>query len=64
MAKRFPGAASEPIWRIVRIKGTPAIEIGTVTGPLDAEAAIAAAVEKFAITDPAQKERLAAYRIG
>jgi len=56
MAKKPPRTRT---WAISRIKGTPAAVLGHVEAP-DAESAIKAAIEKFAITDPEQQKRLAA----
>jgi hypothetical protein len=47
---------------IIRLKSTPAAEIGTVEAA-DAEAAIKAAIEKFNITNPQQQQRLMARRV-
>ena len=49
-------------WRISRIKGTPAAELGTVEAP-DAASAIKVAIEQFGITDPNKQARLMARRI-
>jgi hypothetical protein len=46
-------------WRIVRIKGTPASEVGTVEA-VDAHNAIQVAIEKYGITKPEEQRRLAA----
>jgi 1,2-phenylacetyl-CoA epoxidase PaaB subunit len=51
-----------PRWKIFRIKGTPAAEIGSVEAP-DAATAIKVAIEKFEITDPVKQQRLVARRI-
>jgi len=45
----------------VRLKKSPAAEIGTVQAP-DAASAIQAARKKYDITDPHTRSRLAAYR--
>jgi 1,2-phenylacetyl-CoA epoxidase PaaB subunit len=49
-------------WRISRIRGTPAAEVGTVQAP-DAEMAIQVAIEKYKITDPEKQKRLVAQRL-
>jgi 1,2-phenylacetyl-CoA epoxidase PaaB subunit len=48
-------------WRIFRIKGTPAAEIGTVEAP-DAETAIKVAIKEFNITNSEQQKWLMAQR--
>jgi hypothetical protein len=48
-------------WRISRIRGTPAVEIGTVQAP-DAETAIKVAIKEFNIKNPEQQKRLMAQR--
>jgi hypothetical protein len=53
--------ASEPRWRILRIKATPARAIGTVEAP-DAETAIRKAIEEYQIPEQ-QRNRLAARRV-
>jgi len=40
-----------PRWKIIRVKATPAEELGTVETP-DPETAIRIAVERFEIDDP------------
>jgi hypothetical protein len=50
-----------PNWRVVRLKKSPAAEIGTVQAP-DATSAIQAAIKKYDIADPYTRTRLAAYR--
>jgi hypothetical protein len=50
-----------PTWRIVRIKKSPAAEIGIVEAP-EAESAIKEAIKKYEIKDPMMQSRLAAYR--
>ena len=50
-------------WRIFRIRGTPAADLGIVEAP-DAETAIKVAVEKFKIANPEQQKRLMAQRRG
>jgi hypothetical protein len=50
-----------PRWRVVRLKKTPAAEVGVVEAS-DAESAIQAAIEKYGIKDPDIQKRLAAYR--
>jgi 1,2-phenylacetyl-CoA epoxidase PaaB subunit len=49
-------------WRISRIRGTPAADVGTVQAP-DAETAIQVAIEKYKITDPEKQKRLVAQRL-
>jgi hypothetical protein len=44
----------------VRLKKTPAAEIGTVQAR-DAASAIQEAIKKYEITDPVKQARLAAY---
>jgi hypothetical protein len=51
-----------PRWKVVRIKGSPAVEIGTVQAP-DAATAIRIGIKEFEISDPEQRKRLAAYRV-
>jgi hypothetical protein len=50
-----------PTWRITRIKGKAAVDLGLVKAP-DAKAAIAAGISQFKITDPEQRKRVAARR--
>ena len=50
-------------WRIVRLKATPAADLGTVEAPTAAEA-IKAAIERFNIRNPQHQQRLMACRIG
>ena len=52
-----------PRWKIIRIKATPAEELGTVETP-DAEPAIRIAIEQFEIDDPHRQRRLVARRMG
>ena len=52
-----------PRWKIIRIKATPAEELGTVEVP-DAETAIRIAIEQFEIDDPHRQRRLVARRMG
>ena len=49
-------------WRIIRIRGTPAEELGTVEAP-DPETAIKEAIRLYGITEPWEQERLAARRL-
>jgi 1,2-phenylacetyl-CoA epoxidase PaaB subunit len=49
-------------WRITRIKGTPAADVGSVYAP-DAETAIKRAIEEFEIRDREQQKRLVARRV-
>src|SRR5437764_525653 len=51
-----------PMWRIVRIKATPAAEIGAVFAP-DAQSAVREAIQKYHITEPWQQQRLMACRV-
>ena len=51
-----------PRWKIIRIKATPAEELGTVEVP-DAEPAIRIAVERLEIDDPGRQRRLVARRM-
>ena len=46
-------------WRISRIQGNKAEQLGVVTAA-DAQAAIKAAVKEFTVSDKAQQNRLAA----
>ena len=52
-----------PRWKIIRVKATPAEELGTVEVP-DAEPAIRVAIEQFEIDDPHRQRRLVARRVG
>ena len=49
-------------WRISRIKGAPAADVGIVQAP-DAETAIKEAIKKYEIRDVEQQKRLVACRI-
>ncbi len=49
------------IWRISRLKATPAAVIGLIEAP-DAETAIKEAIVKFEINDSEQQKRLVAHR--
>jgi hypothetical protein len=49
-------------WRISRIRGTPAEQIGYVEAP-DEATAIKTAIEQFQITDQQKQSRLAAVRV-
>jgi hypothetical protein len=49
-------------WRISRIRGTPAEQIGTVEAT-DAEQAMQVAIKEYGITDTEQQKRLAARRM-
>ena len=51
------------IWEISRLTGTPARVLGTVEAPDDQAAAIAAGIEQFGITNPAQQARLSARKV-
>ena len=51
-----------PRWRITRIQGTPAANVGTVEAP-DADTAIRVAIKQFEITNPEHQRRLAARRV-
>jgi hypothetical protein len=53
--------ATEHRWKIFRIKGTPAVFVGSIDAT-DEKAAIKAAIEEFGIDDPAQQKRLVAQR--
>jgi hypothetical protein len=46
-------------WRICRIRGNRADQLGTVEAPT-AEAAIKQAIKQFQITEPWEQERIAA----
>jgi hypothetical protein len=62
MSKRVSKPAAKQLrWRISRIKGTPAAEIGTVTAS-DEASAIAKAIKEFGIPT-SQQPRLVARRI-
>jgi len=50
---------AQPRWRIVRLKKTPAAELGTIEAPTAAEA-IKQAIEEYKVA-PDQQSRLAAY---
>ena len=52
-----------PRWKFIRIKATPAEELGTVEAP-DPETAIRIAIERFEIDDPHRQRRLVARRMG
>jgi hypothetical protein len=52
-----------PRWKIIRIKATPAEELGTVDA-LDTETAIRIAIERFEIDDPHRQRRLVTRRMG
>jgi len=49
-------------WRIIRLKASPAVELGTVEAP-DADTAIQVAIKEFEITNPEHQRRLAARRV-
>ena len=49
-------------WRISRIRGTPAEQIGHVEAP-DEATAIKTAIEQYGITDPQKQSRLVAVRV-
>jgi hypothetical protein len=49
-------------WRISRIRGTPAEQIGYVEAP-DEATAIKTAIEQYGITDPQKQSRLVAVRV-
>jgi hypothetical protein len=48
-------------WDIYRLRGTPAVYIGSVNAP-DENSAIKKAIEEFQITDTEQQKRLVAQR--
>jgi len=52
---------TEHRWRIYRLRGTPAVFIGSVRAT-DEKAALMAAIEEFGIHDPQQQKRLLAQR--
>jgi N-acyl-L-homoserine lactone synthetase len=54
-------AAELPWWRIIRLKGTPAAEIGRVRAH-GADEAIAIAIEQYEVA-PAFRDRLMAYPV-
>ena len=58
-SKRTP--AELPWWKVIRLKGTPAAEIGRVQA-LDADEAIKIAIEQYAVA-PAFQGRLMAYQV-
>jgi alkylated DNA nucleotide flippase Atl1 len=58
-SKRTP--AELPWWRIIRLKGTPAAEIGRVQAQ-DADEAIKIAIEQYEVV-PAFRDRLMAYQV-
>ncbi len=49
-------------WKVLRINGTPASDVGIVEA-IDADGAVKAAIEKFKITDPKEQKRLIARRL-
>jgi hypothetical protein len=58
MAKRAPTKSVEPEWIVYVIRGKrPADRLGAVTAA-DSDAAIAKAIETFAITDPERQRRV------
>jgi hypothetical protein len=61
MAKPDSSNRQLPTWRITRIKGKAAVDLGAVKAP-DAKAAVATAIKQFEITDPEQRKRVAARR--
>jgi hypothetical protein len=58
-SKRTP--AELPWWRIIRLKSTPAAEIGRVQAQ-DADEAIRIAIEQYEVA-PAYRGRLMAYQV-
>ena len=52
-----------PRWKIIRIKATPAEELGMVEVP-NAEPAIRIAIKRLEIDDPGRQRRLVARRTG
>jgi hypothetical protein len=62
MSSKCSARSELPRWRITRIRGTPAVEIGAVEAA-DAASAIEEAIRRYDIRQPWQRERLAARRI-
>ena len=60
---RLASKRALPRWKIIRLKATPAEELGTVEVP-DAEPAIRITVERLEIDDPHRQRRLIAPRMG
>ena len=60
---RLASKRALPRWKIIRLKATPAEELGTIEVP-DAEPAIRIAIEQFEIDDPHRQRRLVARRVG
>ena len=58
-SKRTP--AELPWWRIIRLKGTPAAEVGRVQAH-DADEAIKIAIEQYEVA-PVFRDRLMAYQV-
>ena len=50
-------------WRIIRIKGSPAAYVGHVRAA-DEKEAIRKAIQEFQITNPEDRKRLVAQRVG
>jgi hypothetical protein len=59
MAKK---TLEDHMWRISRIRGTPAADVGTVEAP-DAKTAIQIAIEKYKIAGAEKQKRLVAQRV-
>ena len=49
-------------WRVIRLRGSPALWVGEVDAP-DEPSAIEAAIKIYNITDPEHQKRLAVRRI-
>ena len=66
MASRRPAKGQkreQQSWRVVRIKSTPASDLGVVQAGTK-EGAIQKACEQYNITDAFQRSRLMAQRVG
>jgi hypothetical protein len=57
MAKRENNKSTGPEWIVSVLRGKRAERLGTVTA-LDADAAVAAAIAEFKITDPERQRRI------
>ena len=51
-----------PSWRIIRVKATPAEQVGVVDAP-DKQTAIKLAIEKYGVKNPHHQKRLMAFRV-
>jgi hypothetical protein len=57
-----PAGAAEYKWRIIRLRSTPARDLGIITAP-DEETAIKKAAEQYQVPE-ALRDRLMARRVG